>query len=94
MSLTGVTGVRDNLPTGLEPFVTRVRKVATQPLCIGFGISTAQQAEQVAGIADGVIVGSRIIQLMEIEDKFLSVGTFVNELRSTLDKLSEQEKPS
>jgi tryptophan synthase alpha chain len=46
VSLTGVTGVRDNLPTDLEPFVTRVRKVATQPLCIGFGISTAQQAEQ------------------------------------------------
>ena len=94
VSLTGVTGVRDNLPPDLETFVTRVRKVATQPLCVGFGISTAEQAEQVAGIADGVIVGSRIIQYMEIEDNFLSVGTFVSELRSTLDKLSEQEKPS
>ena len=94
VSLTGVTGVRDNLPPGLETFVTRVRKVATQPLCVGFGISTTEQAEQVAGIADGVIVGSRIIQLMEIEDNFLSVGTFINALRSTLDKLSEQEKPS
>ncbi len=94
VSLTGVTGVRDSLPPGLETFVTKVRKVATQPLCIGFGISTAEQAEQVAGIADGVIVGSRIIQYMEIEDNFLSVGTFVSELRSTLDKLSAQEKPS
>lgn len=94
VSLTGVTGARDNLPPGLETFVTKVRKVATQPLCVGFGISTTEQAEQVAGIADGVIVGSRIIQYMEIEDNFLSVGTFVNELRSTLDKLSEQEKPS
>ncbi len=94
VSLTGVTGVRDNLPPGLETFVTKVRKVATQPLCVGFGISTAEQAEQVAGIADGVIVGSRIIQYMEIEDNFLSVGTFVSKLRSTLDKLSAQEKPS
>ena len=93
VSLTGVTGVREKLALGIEAFVARVRKVASQPLCVGFGISNSEQAKQVAGIADGVIVGSRIIQLMEIEDNFLSVGIFVNELRSTLDKLSEQEKP-
>ena len=68
VSVTGVTGARDRLPANLETFVTRVRKVATQPLCIGFGISTPEQARQVARIADGVIVGSRIIQLMEAED--------------------------
>jgi tryptophan synthase alpha chain len=94
VSLTGVTGARDSLPSGLEPFITRVRKVAAQPLCVGFGISTVEQAKQVAGIADGVIVGSRIIQYMEIADNFLLGGTFVSELRSTLDKLSGQEKPS
>ena len=92
VSLTGVTGVRDNLPPGLETFVTRVRKVATQPLCVGFGISTAEQAEQVAGIADGVIVGSRIIQYMEADDSLLSVGNFIKGLRHVLDELPKEEK--
>ena len=85
VSVTGVTGARDNLPPELDAFVVRVRKVASQPLCIGFGISNTEQARQVARIADGVIVGSRIIQLMETDD-LVSVGNFVKELRHALDK--------
>jgi tryptophan synthase alpha chain len=65
--------------------VARVRKVAKQPLCVGFGISTPEQARQVAQIADGVIVGSRIIQLMET-DGLETVGNFIRELRHALDK--------
>ncbi|MBI3930393.1 MAG: tryptophan synthase subunit alpha, partial [Chloroflexi bacterium] len=65
VSVTGVTGARDRLPAELEAFVARVRPLATQPLCVGFGISAPQQAQRVARIADGVIVGSRLIQLME-----------------------------
>jgi len=86
VSVTGVTGTRDDLPSDLDKFVARVRKVATQPLCIGFGVSTPEQASQLARIADGVIVGSRIIQLMEIDDAFTSVVNFVKELRHALDK--------
>ena len=89
VSVTGVTGIRENLPPGLETFVTRVRKVANQPLCVGFGISTPEQAGQVARIADGVIVGSRIIQLMEADDDLLSVASFIKELRYALDKPPE-----
>ena len=85
VSVTGVTGARDNLPPELGTFVARVRKVANQPLCVGFGISTSEQARQVAKIADGVIIGSRIIQLMETGD-LASVGNFVKELRHALDK--------
>jgi len=92
VSVTGVTGVRDRLPTDLKAFVARVRKIATQPLCIGFGISTPEQARQVARIADGVIVGSRIIQLMEAEDSFTSVGNFIRGLRHALDKPPREEK--
>ncbi len=89
VSVTGVTGARDNLPPDLEDFVTRVRRVASQPLCIGFGISTPKQAKQIAKIADGVIVGSRIIQLMD-KDKSLSlVEDFTRQLRSTLDELEK-----
>jgi tryptophan synthase alpha chain len=85
VSVTGVTGTRGNLPSELGTFVARVRKLAKQPLCVGFGISTPEQARQVAQIADGVIVGSRIIQLMET-DGLASVGNFVRELRHALDK--------
>ena len=89
VSVAGVTGVRDRLPRNLKAFVTKVRKVATQPLCVGFGISTPEQARQVARIADGVIVGSRIIQLMEAEDDFTSVSIFMQGLRNALDEAPE-----
>ncbi len=86
VSVTGTTGARKSLPPGLNTFVSRVRKVANQPLCIGFGISTAQQARQVATIADGIIVGSRIIQLIESSgSSFIPVQEFVSELRNALD---------
>jgi len=86
VSVTGVTGARDNLPTDLGAFVARVRQVVTQPLCVGFGISTPGQAEQVAWIADGVIVGSRIIQLMEADESMEEVADFARELRCVLDR--------
>ncbi|MBA7613483.1 Tryptophan synthase alpha chain [subsurface metagenome] len=86
VSVTGVTGARDRLPADLEVFVTRVKESATQPLCVGFGISTPAQAKRVARLADGVIVGSRIIQLMESEENFMpQVGDFIKELRQALD---------
>ncbi len=93
VSVTGVTGARDSLPAELEAFVARVRKVARQPLCIGFGISTPEQAKRVARIADGVIVGSRLIQLMEAENNFISsVGDFIKGLRNSLDELQYESK--
>ena len=94
VSVAGVTGAREGLPMDLEAFVARVRKVAAQPLCVGFGISTPEQAGQVARIADGVIVGSRIIQLMETDGSFTSpVGNLIVELRQALDELPQEEKP-
>jgi len=92
VSVTGVTGVRDRISANLAAFVTRVRKVASQPLCIGFGISTPKQASQIARIADGVIVGSRLIQLMETEDSFTSLARFVRGLRNLIDRLPQSEK--
>ena len=87
VSVTGVTGARQKLPADLAAFMARVRKAAHQPLCVGFGISTPEQARRVARIADGVIVGSRIIQLMEAEDNFVSpVSSFIKELRQALDE--------
>ncbi len=93
VSLTGVTGARDSLPIELESFVAKVRQRTTKPLCVGFGISTPEQARRVATVADGVIVGSRIIQLMEENDPLHKVQAFVESLRNALVSLPE-EAPS
>jgi tryptophan synthase alpha chain len=84
VSVAGVTGARASLPTGLEELVTRVRERTSLPLCVGFGISTPEQAKRVARIADGVIVGSRLIQLL---DSYPSseLREFVAGLRNALD---------
>ena len=86
VSVAGITGARDRLPADLGGFVARVKKTTSKPLCVGFGISTPQQAGQVTRIADGVIVGSQIIQLMEADDDFAPVCSFIKELRQALDK--------
>ncbi len=86
VSLAGVTGARQNLPPGLAAFVQRVRRETARPLCIGFGVSTPEQAEDMARLADGVIVGSRLLQLIE-EDKTLgSLKSFAAALREALDR--------
>jgi len=84
VSLTGVTGARQSLPAELESFVKRVRQKAKQPLCIGFGISNPEQAKRVSQIADGVIIGSRFIQLIEEDTTLLSLKAFVTSLREVL----------
>jgi len=85
VSLTGVTGARQALPPGLEDFVGRVRQKAQQPLCVGFGVSNPEQAQRVARIADGVIVGSRLIQLMEQDATLASLKSFTKSLREALN---------
>jgi tryptophan synthase alpha chain len=87
VSVTGVTGAREALPENLKEFVARVRKQTDKPLCIGFGISTAEQARQLAGIADGVIVGSKIIQLIESDSSLRDLGDFTRQLRMAIDSL-------
>jgi tryptophan synthase alpha chain len=85
VSLTGVTGARESLPEQLEGFVKKVRQEAKQHLCVGFGIGSAAQAKRVATIADGVIVGSKIIQLIEEDPSLGSLKTFTTSLRRALD---------
>ncbi len=65
VAVTGVTGARSRVDAGLERFVTRVRQETDLPLCIGFGISTPEQARAVARIADGFIVGSALVDSIE-----------------------------
>jgi tryptophan synthase alpha chain len=85
VSLTGVTGARDTLPAELEDFVKRVRQRAKKPLCVGFGVSTPEHARRIGGIADGVIVGSRIIELIDEDKSLSSLQAFISSLRTALD---------
>lgn len=94
VSLTGVTGARNSLPQELEDFVLRVRRRARQPLCVGFGISTPDEARRVAKVADGVIVGSRLIQLLEENDPAPKVRSFVKSLRDALSNQVEESPRS
>ncbi len=87
-SLTGVTGARQSLPPDLEEFIARVRQQATQPLCVGFGVSNPEQAGRIAGIADGVIVGSRLLELVEEDPSLSLLKDFTLSLRKAMD-LSE-----
>ncbi len=84
VSLTGVTGARDRLPEELESFVGSVKNRTEKPLCVGFGVSTPQQARRVARVADGVIVGSRIIQLLDKDKSLKNACSFVRSLREAL----------
>ncbi len=84
VSLTGVTGARHRLPEELESFVGTVRERTEKPLCVGFGVSTPEQARRVARVADGVIVGSRIVQLLDEDKSLESAYSFVKRLRQVL----------
>jgi len=84
VSLAGTTGERDRLPPELADTVARVRAATDVPVAVGFGISTAEHARQVAELADGVIVGSRIVRAAG-EGGADAVGAAVRELASGLE---------
>jgi tryptophan synthase alpha chain len=67
VSLTGVTGPRQALPSDLVRNVRRIKSLTDKPVCVGFGISTPLQVKQIGGIADGVIVGSAIVRKIREE---------------------------
>ncbi len=86
VSVTGVTGVRDGFSSGLGEVISKVRQVTDTPLCIGFGIAAPRQAAEAAALADGVIIGSRIIQLMEKEGPpYRELGEFIRQVRASID---------
>jgi tryptophan synthase alpha chain len=90
VSLTGVTGARSELAGGIEEAVGRAQKLARVPVCVGFGIATPEQAREVGRYADGVVVGSAIIDRIESaasrEEAVDAVSRFVGELKSALRK--------
>ena len=83
VSVTGTTGARTELSPALPPFVERVRDATDVPVYVGFGISTAELAHSVAELADGVVVGSRAVEVAESGPEALR--SFVASLRTAID---------
>jgi tryptophan synthase alpha chain len=65
VSVVGITGERDRLPTELSAQLARLRTITDLPLCVGFGVSRPDHVRQLKPIADGVIVGSALVKKLE-----------------------------
>jgi tryptophan synthase alpha chain len=83
VSLTGTTGARDEVSPALAGLVERTRALTDKPLYAGFGISTPEHAAAVAELADGVVVGSRAVQVAE--EGAAALREYVRSLRNALD---------
>ena len=86
VSSLGVTGVRSEITTDLGAIVKVIRENTNIPCAIGFGISTPEQAKRMAGIADGAIVGSAIVRLLEQYGKAAPqyVGEYVRKMKDAV----------
>lgn len=85
VSLTGVTGPRQQVASDIKAKLTLIRRYTSKPVCVGFGVSTASQVRQIYALADGVIVGSAIIRNIRDAigkpDLVKRVGHFVRSLK-------------
>jgi tryptophan synthase alpha chain len=83
VTVTGTTGARGEVSSALPSLVERARRLVSVPLYAGFGISTPEHARSVAELADGIVVGSRALQVAEEGPDALR--EYVASLRSALD---------
>jgi tryptophan synthase alpha chain len=65
VSRTGITGMQESLSQAVEPLIRRIKKVCPLPVAVGFGISNAEQVREIWQLADGAVVGSRIVAEIE-----------------------------
>ncbi len=89
ISVTGVTGARDTLPDDLGERVSHIRDITDMPVVVGFGIADGQTARRAGAVADGVVVGSALVNVIEQnggnEERLLDeVSSFVAALKAPL----------
>ncbi|MFD1442173.1 tryptophan synthase subunit alpha [Lacticaseibacillus hegangensis] len=86
VSALGVTGQRNNFALNLPDLIASLRKVTDAPLCIGFGVHTPEQAKTLAKEADGVIVGSAIVQMVaDNPDPAPVIGKYTKEMVAAVE---------
>jgi tryptophan synthase alpha chain len=88
VSLQGVTGARSDLAKGIEEKVRTAQSLGEVPICVGFGVSTPEQAATIGAYADGVVIGSAIVDRIEAaasrETAVDDVARFIGELKQAL----------
>jgi tryptophan synthase alpha chain len=89
VSLTGTTGARESVSSQLAGLVERARAVTETPLLAGFGIATPEQAAAAAELADGIVVGSRAVEVAESEGPS-GLERYVASLRASVDRVSQE----
>ena len=84
VSSLGVTGTRSDINTNIAELINQVKKVSSIPCAVGFGISTPEQARDMASISDGIIVGSAIVKLVAEfgRDSVSHVKSFVSKMKN------------
>lgn len=85
ISRLGVTGTHQGVGAALPETIARLRSVCDLPICVGFGISTPAQAREVGALADGIVVGSALVDIVEREGVDAALE-FVRTLRRALDE--------
>lgn len=87
VSSMGVTGMRGNIKTDLKDIIQQVREVTDTPVAVGFGIHTAEQAHEMASLADGVITGSGVVDIINRKGKDAgpSLKEYIKNLRNGTD---------
>jgi tryptophan synthase alpha chain len=89
VSVTGVTGTRDGLPPDTERNIARIRGITDLPVVVGFGIANPATAERAGRAADGVVVGSALVKIIERHEKdekalVREVGGFIRSMKAPL----------
>ncbi len=80
VSITGITGAAEAEAGDVAPEVTRIQKASGLPVIVGFGVNTPAKSEAIAGVADGVVVGSAIVSRIAAGDSTADVLAFVKTL--------------
>ncbi|MCL2223344.1 MAG: tryptophan synthase subunit alpha [Defluviitaleaceae bacterium] len=91
VSTLGVTGIRDEIRTNITATISKVRNVSQIPCAVGFGISTPEQARDMASVSDGAIIGSAIVKIIGEygAESVEPVRQYISRVRSEMDVIQK-----
>ncbi|MDR3253602.1 MAG: tryptophan synthase subunit alpha [Endomicrobium sp.] len=86
VSSLGVTGMRNRITTDISAIVSKIKKATDTPIAVGFGISSAEQAKDMAKLADGVIIGSAIVKIIaeNKENTAAELAKYVSDIKRSI----------
>lgn len=87
ISITGITGIRKKLPTEIFSRIKQLRRFSQQPICVGFGISSPKQAREISRYAEGVIIGSAVVKI--INDNLGNSKEIIKRTTGFIKRISE-----